>query len=611
MIENLVERVRAKGPEERLVTDYCVSRMATYFNSQCYKLFKNNYNVLRDMIDMKTAARNSTTKKGNQWLSNISMPMVREAYLARRAAAKSACRMDPLITVEPSLGTPVENARNMQDVLTSNFYASRFKENALWPAINWASRCGSAVMSHTFHVDLLKKKKTVFNGMMYGQTEVQSLRRMVKSSVEHSLNYFQNPSVPEPYESDYQGFLRRLRLSEQIADYEQNGDAYVKENMLEFVKAAVKGTVGSQFLRAANKDAKGDIQQVASDIAYWYGTLNVKDNEEDSREYCLLISGDSKILKIEENPYDENIRPISIFGFDKRLDNWWSNTDVQNQVPFENMANIFLRMTADEGLKALQRIIFLDKRSGLDVATFNEQRVNGGVVEFQGKDNLSASGIFHEFQGRDTSLGATQAILGEMKEAGQRVRSKVDMSRKENQGGLKNSTATAATILNDEGNEQEFDYLENFFAGVSDTGYKHTCLLQQFLGEEINVRENPRSPMKTIEKKDILGEFDYRYSTSLTKNKQFQITNLMNVLTFLQNMKGTGDPSWMNVQLPTVIRSYLQKILPEDINADEAYPPQVQQQMQLPAPQMGPNGVPEAAMSAPMASQPQQAGVPQ
>jgi hypothetical protein len=120
--------------------------------------------------------------------------------------------------------------------------------------------------------------------------------------------------------------------------------------------------------------------------------------------------------------------------------------------------------------------------------------------------------------------------------------------------------------------------------------------LQEQLPEMFMI--NPRfGNSMMVNKAQMLGAYEYQIHTALTKNKVIALNNLMNLLTSIQNYRGTQDPAWLNVNLPPLIKKYIQEY-DLGINIDEVYPQQIpgmgmqQQQPMMPGMGGGPKGLP-------------------
>jgi len=582
---------------EKDITDYVNDRISSYYGSEVFKRLKNRMAQLDDSIDMKFHPTMHGNRVANDFKSKIAMPLVREKFRILQGMTLASFRNDPMITVLPDGDTTYEAAAKSQVVLDQNFRRTQFREKAWRNAVGYSARYGVAVMVHHFRTTDLgsreKMQQTPFG--IQKMPMVNKITYNVFNVCKDPRNYFQNEHMADPEDSDFRGWIDRIPLSQLIADYKGKEDLYIRENLREVIERAQK-----DFISNANyfsRMATPDWRRAGLDLSYWYGKINVTDFEEDDTEYYLEMAGD-KIIRISTNPNDEGIVPISIYSYDRRLDRWCGNTPVENSMPMENFLNIVLGMRADQGLKTLERFLFFDKSSGIDPADLNNRKRNGGYIGFDGKGR-PMSEIFYEFQPRDFSGNSIEPLIREIKEADQRLSFDSDFGRPATQGGPQNETATAAVMMDEKGNVLKSDLLESISYGLMSTARINLIKLQEQLPDEFQVTPPFQSAMM-INKADMLGTYQYQIHTSLTKNKVIALNNLMNLLTSIQNYRGTQDPAWLSVNLPPLIKKYIQEY-DLGLNIDEVYPQQVQPQL---APMgMPPSGLPGQIQAAPF-SQP-------
>ena len=106
--------------QEPQATAFATGAIDHYFKHPCFKTLKNKKGKLDDSIDMRFNSTNNVNNRvQNAWRSNIAIPMVREAFLTRRAVLSTAFSQPDLITLQADGVTPFENAINMQDVVHS------------------------------------------------------------------------------------------------------------------------------------------------------------------------------------------------------------------------------------------------------------------------------------------------------------------------------------------------------------------------------------------------------------------------------------------------------------------------------------------------------------
>jgi hypothetical protein len=243
-------------------------------------------------------------------------------------------------------------------------------------------------------------------------------------------------------------------------------------------------------------------------------------------------------------------------------------------------------MKADNALRALQQYIFYEKGS-IDTADWNNRHKNGGMIGIETKNNKPLNQLLYQVQPQDNSLQGTDAIMREIKESQQRLTPRPDFTRAATAGGIRNSTATAAVILDEQGDVAEAQILENFMFGLKKLGYNNVVIMQQRLGDVFAIRPNMNESQRILEKSQILGNVDFHIETSLNKNKSSELLRLQNILTAIMNFKGSGDPAFQNVDLVPLIRKVLKNA---DIGDVDEYI------METPAQPMTPGAVPDATL---------------
>jgi hypothetical protein len=569
------------------VKDHILDQVNTYYESDCKRKLATRIERLDDSIDMRFHMNRSRVRAINEWKSKIAMPLVREAYLSRRAVTMAAFRNEPLVSVEPCGDTPTANAEKVQKLLTQNFKATNFKAKTFRRIVNYCSRYGTGV-----NVSAFKRYESPYMTTVRGNfgTErvwmVNPKNNCVNTDV-HPLNYFQDPMCPDAEYARYRGYIERIRLSDLYSEYKAQPDNFVKGEFEKAFEAAKKNfDTNRHYYDTTNSNVSNDA--VGVDRVHYYGLISINGNEESPIMYYAQMIGEF-LIRFQMNPNDEGLVPLTVFNFDQRLNYWWGNVDTENVLPHENFMQLIMSMAADEGIRNLEKFIFYDA-GAIDIADINNRHKTGGFIPYDGKGR-PAREVFSQYQNSNTnSLNGLQYLMQEMKESAQRVRPKSDLSRQGLPGGPRNDTATAAMMLDEQGDILESDLLENFQGGIINLAGCNVVLLRQYLPSEFQLRPDPKQSAIMVQKEELLGTYDYKYGSALNRNKQIQAQNLLNWLTFIQNMRGTGDPSWLNVNMPALVKSLFRKI-DIGINEDEAYPPMDQMQQQA-APQMqGPQGM--------------------
>lgn len=596
MIEGLATTKFAS--REKDICGYMDDRVDNYFQSPASSTLKNRKNRLTNSIDMKFHNEKSGGGRlKNAWRSKIAVPLVRDAFVTKRAAVNSAFAADPIWTISPDSSTIYESAENMQSLMTCNARNTNYREKCLRSIIDTCCRWGAAATFSYFRTSASQAYRTIpqmVGGKHTGGYDRAYLPRKKAGVYSVSMNidnYFQDPTVPDPEESSYQGYIEDVRLSDLIADYQSNKDAFVTKNFRKMVEEAKKDAFKDDHYSAPG-EKRTDLNWFSVPVRHWWGKLNIKGNEDDYRNYYIQKVG-QYIIRIQENPIDNDVVPIDIFTFDKRPEHWWGNVSTETQLPAETYMHFALNMAADSGLQALRKFVFYDKGMDIDMAELNRAAKSGGFVGMEPKNGMDMKKAFNQFQFTDVSTSNLDFILREVKEGAQRGVESVDYSRAPNQGGLQNKTAYASSMLEQKGDQKEAYFLTMFAYGLSGNGRTISTLLQQRAPNKFQIRPDPRNKPKALMKYEILGDYSYQVNTSLTRTKQQQVTNLLNVLTAIQNFSGQPHPSWMNVNISEIQKKWLKQI-DEQIDVDDVFPEE--------QPGMGQQQLP---------MQPQQAGMQQ
>lgn len=505
----------------------------------------------------------------NNFQSKVAFPLVKERAMIREAIFSQNFRGDPLITVEPAGDTSVDNAHNIQDVLASNFKTTKFRSKAFRIIKKDCAEYGAAVCYTAWRESNKESMKTV-NTPLGPQRELKkATKRNAMNYAIHILDYFQDPNVPDPDDSSYQGHIERTSLAKLKAMYKANPDVYIKENIEWAIKEAEKGAMEDKNYHDKYDGKKPNPGSFPIDKTVIYSTCNIRGNEDNENYYYAEIVG-GKIIRFQDNPHDEDARMYATFTFYPRREYWWGNSDAEFVLPHEKFTNIVMGMKADQAMRALQSYVFHEKGT-IDVADWNNRHKNGGFIGVDAKNNKPLSQLLYQWQPQDYSLQSTDSIMREVKESQQRLTPRPDFTRAATAGGIRNATATAAVILDEQGDVAEAHILENFMFGVKKVAENNIIMLQQRLGDTLAVRPSGTNEQKVMDKSEILGSFGYHVETALNKNKASELMRLQNLLTSIMNFKGSGDPAFQQLDIVPIIKKILKNADIGDV--EELMPP--------------------------------------
>lgn len=558
---------------ETQITNHIETRKSSYFNSPTYKKLASRVGVISDSVNLRFAgARTKRGQVNNIFKSKLAFPLLKERTNIRRAALKAVFRSEPLITYEAMGDTPYSSAMKLTQVEQQNLTTQKFRARAWNQTINTVSKFGSAILYSSFEHTLKFGNKTINDPILgirrQSNVVIENHQNVVATPIS-ILNYFQNEHVPNHYDSPYKGHMDKIHLSRLIALGKQNKGlkVYIQANLDKVIKRAK-----TERMKDINFKPMHDLDfdNTWMDITKGYTTLPINGNEEDETTYYYEMIG-GIIIRLQDNPNDLNIDGYSVFTIEERPDFWWGNSDAEQVKPHENYLNLIMNLNADQALNNIQRFIFYDKNA-ISPSDINNRHKGGGWIPMDAKGK-ALSQYLQEYQPRDASLPSTDFITRQVKESAQAMSSKPDFLRSGNKGGLANNTATAANILEGQGQLLETDIAENVSYGIMEMADAHAILLQQHLPDKFLIRNKPSLPPEIIDKTQILGEFNNKIKTALQENMLIAVNRLNGFITQAINYKGTGLPEFQRLNLLPAIQEWVKNIgLPreDEIITDEA-----------------------------------------
>lgn len=574
---------------EKTILSFIEERKDTYFASDCYKKLKRRYERLRDSID-----QNFDANKQNTLASKIAFSKTRPIYLRRRAITQNAFRSDPLITVQAIGDTDEQNAKNLQDVVSHNLKITKFRSKTFDRLIDSVARCGATVCYTQFQPNYRKGFKTTYDQKQmvpYQRSPVEDVADMVVENFPiHVLNYFQDQDESDAEQSSFRGFIDHWRMSDLINCAKNEPGNYIKENIDAIVKTG-KGEYVDANRYLDSKDKKSDYSKLGADVVRIWTTLPIDGNEDDDTIYYVEIVGD-KIIRCQISPYDEDIIPLTVGVFRARPEYWWGNTDVEDVLSHENYYNLMMQISADAAMKSMDMMTFYP-RGLIDVDDMDNRKDLGGMIPYDLKD-MPIQQALHTWQPR-YDLGNFDYVMRELKESASSQTIATDLSRGFNQGGLNNSTATAAAIMQQQGDVLENDMLWKFSEMVIEIGRKISIMLIQFGPDEFMLRNDSKQPVKKLSKYEIMGSFGYETMSSMQKSS---VTEFMKMNEAINNLANLANATQTKVDFPYLLRKLVQSADIGDVDKI------------IPAPEVSPQAPPEpqqAPQAAPMMAQAPQA----
>lgn len=547
----MIDLVSDFESKEKEIGEYIKSAANGYFQSECYKKLDKRICSLQQSNDLMPASLGT-----NNWKSHVVFPIVKERSLLRRAITAANYRSNDTYTLNGIGSTPPENATQAELVLNLNMAHTFFKMRCLKPCIDTASKFGATVTFTYFKSDEQERIKTSYDPKtgMYVRSRSSSNRKNVVNEQVWLRDYFQNPDIPNSEDSDYMGHYRRIHMNELVSMLNDDNDIYIKENVAKVIEELKRGAAKSSGREWGDKD----YGQWSTELMRYEGTIPIKGNEDGLNKYVCEMVGET-IIRLSVDDYDDDIKSYTVINFDKRPEYWWGNSDSEYVVAHENFLNTFLSMSADNALRSMMQYVFYQKDT-INPTDINNVYRNNGFIQVDVK-NTNLSNIINPFQPGNINLNQAQFITQMVNESIQKMGTKIDLSRKTDQGGgvMNNSTATAANILAGQSDILEADILENFDFGVSEIGRKNLILLQQFLGELFYVRPRPQDAERMIEKYQIMGEFEFVINSTASKNKQGEMLRMQNLATWLLNIMSNPIMQQQGYNISPIVRDILQK----------------------------------------------------
>lgn len=591
----MIDLIDSFGDYERLITEFVMARKRTYFDSECYKYLKRRHDRLRDAIDMKYPSN-----KNNSLSSKIAFSFIRQRYLHRRAVTANAFSSDPIGSVDPIGDTSFENAANLQDLLSSNFKYTDFRTRCFDKLIDSSSRFGAHVCYTQYQPNFRKGFKTVYQPdalVQYQRVAVDnSATKTVCNFPIHILNYFQDPYEPNSEDSYYRGFIDHWRVSELVNCATVEPDNYIADNLERVISSGKKSGFSDENRYYDGKNEKTDSSHVGVDVTRMWTIMPINGNEDDDTVYYVEMVGDT-IIRFQISPYDEDIVPLTTGCFRNRPDYWWGNPDSEDVMSHENFYNLMMQIVADMAMKSTDTMTFYPRGYGFDIDDLANRHETGGMIGYDMKNTPMQNMLYTWSQ--PVNLNGMDYVLREVKESAQNLTTTTDLTRGYNQGGLNNSTATAAAMMQQQGDILENDMLNVFGRWIALVVKKNAIMLQQFVGEQFGIRTDPKLPAKQLSKYQILGTFGYDVVSSITKNSITEFAKWQNVITTLANFaQATGIK-------PDYDRMFRQMLKNSDVgDVDLILPPPAPVEPAPAAPQLPPPmAAPQEQQSAPAPEQ--------
>jgi hypothetical protein len=557
----MIDLVQEYPSLEKEITRYIKDRVSTYMRSRCRQMLGERVQRLNSSWDMQIGnLRRAGNRKYNQqqFLGQISYPLVKQQMLVRRAIFGANFRADPIFTLSGIGNTPQENAVNMQDLLQSNNEQIEFRPRVLAPSNDMVSKWGVAVIYTEYAENQVRGWRTIADPVM-GAKRVHGVVIDTKNAQCHvldPLNYFQNPNVVDCDKSDFKGHIERQKLSWLVDRINSHPEVYIKENIEKVVKQVkAQNHISEFYYDPQQRQSRHDFDRIAiNDIIRGQFQIHLEGNEDDSTYYYVEMVGDT-IIRFQDNPYDMNLDQYTVMTCEPRYDFWWGNTPAEYSINNENSLNLLLGLSIENALESMRRYIFYNKNA-IDPNLWNHVASNGKIPVDVTKD-VNLNNLLFTYQVPDASGKPLSDAYARILENDQRLSSSPDLSRPTSMGGLQNKTATAANIMTNKGDNLDADILERYSYCVMQVGRKESVILAQFLGNfgPIMIRPGSSEVIRMVRKENITGNYQFAVDTALQKSYQGEMLRYQNVVTWLLNLTNSG------MQLPVNFVPLVQQVL--------------------------------------------------
>jgi hypothetical protein len=587
----MLDLVKDFAKYEKSITSYIKERINSYDKSECKALLKSRITRLNSSWDMVVGGGDYIQ---NDFLGQISYPLVKMQIISRRAVMSNNFRADPMFTLTPIGNTPADNATNVQDLMESNIRQTMFRAKVHKPATDMTCKWGSCVVFTEYNHNQVKGWKTTVDPMM-GATRKYGIIKSTNNAVStpiNPLNYFQSEYYVDNESSRIRGHRERITLAQLINRYNQNPELYIKENIEKVIKECKSSSgLDKDFYDEQGKITKKDYDSVGvTDVQRGQVQIHIDGNEDDETYYHFEMVND-KIVRFQDNPYDMNLNQYTIMTCEPRYDYWWGNTPAEYSQANEDRLNLLLGMSIENAIESMKRYIFYNK-NGINPGLMNRAAHNA-KIPVDVSPEVQLNNLLFTYQVPDLSSKALGDAYARILENDQRLSSSPDLSRPTAMGGQQNNTATAATILTNKGDIQDADILEYYSNRLVEIGKNHSIILVQFLGNFGPVLISPQNKnnIRIVEKSNLVGDYEFSMDTALQKSYMGEISRYQNIVTWMNNLIHSGVPIQPN--FVPLIKQILK--MGQFLRVDEVLPDQpVQPPMGVGVPPMPVAGRPAA-----------------
>jgi hypothetical protein len=531
------------------VQKYIFEEIEDYEGCDQKKRLQKRIELLDNVIEMKS-------EKQNSFVVDMFVPLLRQRASQLAAFTRKAFENDPLITVQPSENTNEDGAKKLQAILTKNFKTTRFRERCLRYNIAMASRYGTYCTYSQHALNYVDDGyQTIYDPdsvEQYRRDNTQKQRLNIVNYPIHPLNIFCDYKSPYAHEMGFVGFNDKWRKSDL---YKLLGNDLYDQNEVGKLVGFQGAFTDKDYYQGNKNFAISDQTKDEIHAKRGYTRLNFKDNEDDETRYYFESVND-RIICLIENPHDRNLVPLSIGGYDIRLDSWFYNVNsLENNVGQQNLTNFLLGTQIENVLHLSDRMIFAPK-GAVDFADVNMRRQRDGVVFYDPDKLQNPKEQIQQLPNIDNSQSAFQWLYREIQQQAQEGNTIPNMYNKYNEGGMNNTTLGAAQMAASIGGVLSDDFLTNFSYGLSNIGYCNAVIFQNTAPDVIRLKMNSWQEPVSINKHEYLGTFDFTCANTFTVNEQMQAVKYLTGLQQMSMMVASGNPEFQGIRLRDVLKDW-------------------------------------------------------
>ena len=583
---------------EKVLSKYAQERVQNYDKSKCKKLLRDRIERMNDSWDMKIGrSRGGTSGNGRnggqQFLGQISYPLVKQQIITRRAIFSSNFRADPLFSLRAIGNTPQENALNMQDLIQSNNEQIHFRQETLQPSIDAVCRWGVSVINTEYANNQVTGWRTVADPL-YGARRVHGIVKNTHNAVCERidpLNYGQNPDVVSCDDSDYKFSRVRMSLSKLVDRINAHPELYIEENVAKIIKRVKQeNALDKNFYDPQGKQSPSDFNKVAiNDVVRMLCQFQIEGNEDDSTFYYVEMI-DETIIRFQDNPYDMNMNTYTVLTCEPRYEYWWGNTPAEYSIGNENLMNLMMGISVENALDSLKKYIFFNKNAIDPMLWMNA--ASNAKIPVDVKPDVNMNTLLWTYQVPESSANLIDGVYKRILDNDSRVSTRPDPSKNPGGENADTKTATEANIMANRGDTLDADILERYSYCLSKVGEKEATILAQFLGNfgPILIKPGTADAVRMVQKAQITGNYQFVMETALQQSYQGELMRYQNIVSWLQNLVNGGAAIKPN--LVPIVRQVLKmgkflkidEVMPEEDGVQGS--PQYQQTATMPGQEM-------------------------